>query len=120
MTTCLCAAVTSTTSRGSVEQRGYYELSASVEFGVITRCQDEDIEHPVVLDDAEYGDVPPVTQFSIYKYTRAFGETGEPTVFDLAPGRYEIGVGHGSHEPITATLAVRAAPGPVPGATPPP
>ena len=45
----------------TISERGFYELTTSAEVGAIVSCFDEDLEHPVLVGDPAYGDVPPAS-----------------------------------------------------------
>lgn len=94
----------------TISERGFYELSTTAEAGVIKSCYDEERKTPISHGDPDYGDVPPASGGFAQLFA---GEGGKP-VLELVPGRYEIAVGHAGHEPRSAELEVRAAPGPVP------
>lgn len=66
------------------------------------------------MGDPDHGDIPPVTMNFIHQYSRTFGADGNPAVFDLVPGRYEIGVGFEGHDEHSMRLDIRPSPGPVP------
>jgi hypothetical protein len=98
----------------TITERGYYAFSTSAEAGSIARCADEDLDLPPVDGDPEWGDVPPVTRSFVLQYARALAGAGETTVYDLAPGRYELSVGFSQFDPRTASIDVQAASGPIP------
>ncbi|PRQ07470.1 hypothetical protein ENSA7_28630 [Enhygromyxa salina] len=94
----------------TVTERGFYELTTTEQEGAIIPCFDEDLEHPVLVGDPNYGDVPPASGGFLQVFT---GDRGK-SVLELVPGRYELSIAHEGHETRTAALTVRAATGPIP------
>lgn len=98
----------------TISQRGHYAFSTTGETATISRCDDEDLDLPIANGDPAYGDIPPINEAFIHQYVQGFPGGGEITIYDLAPGRYELAVGYFDHQPRTATIDVRAADGPIP------
>lgn len=93
----------------TITERHDYTISTTAEGGVISACRDVDLDSKPVEDDPASGDVPPYANH--YLSLRPFTGGGEPTTFDLIPGRYELAVGFPQNfEPNTAQVDVRAAP----------
>ena len=102
----------------TITERGNYAFSTSAQSGVISRCDDEDLDLAPTADEPDYGglygDVPPITYNFIYQYAQAFAGDGEVTVLDLTPGQYDVAMGSMGHEAHIAKIDVSLAANPSP------
>ena len=95
----------------TVVERGDYSIATTGTVAALWRCAGEDYEIEPSFEEVEvYGDVPAYTAEWPTGYVKGLGDTSQPTVLDLTPGRYTISAGFEGFDARALEIAVEMVP----------